>query len=200
MTTDNHRDHDESSSICNILKRQQILKSSAKVGSLCFAILPLKLLPPYLLPLIRYVRLKQYGKSSVPRHHSGGGEMGILFGFYCCYNSEPLKMSWYYSLSLACLLRWRSAADSTAGTAASTDKLKWWGAIRERKSVNEVILFQLGMGAGKFILLWTFSVILQGCLALKVMQDNKKLMKLRMCVTAAVWGKWKMQFWTGHSI
>lgn len=75
--------------------------------------------------------------------------MGILFGFSCRYDSEALKMSWYYSLSLACLLR-RSAADSAAGAAASTDKPEWWGAIRARWSANAATLFQQGMGAGKF--------------------------------------------------
>lgn len=48
--------------------------------------------------------------------------------------------------------------------------------------MNEAILFHLGMGAGEFILLWTISVIFQGCLALAVTQGNKGLMKLRRCV------------------
>lgn len=49
--------------------------------------------------------------------------MGILFGFYRRYDSEPLKISRNDSLSLACLLR-RSAAGNAAGAAASTGKLK----------------------------------------------------------------------------
>lgn len=128
MTTDNCRDRDEIFLHLQYPWPQKILTNSAKVVSLCFTTLPLKPVPLLLLPDTRYVRLKHCGKASIPGHHSGEGEMGILFGSNCCYNSEPLKMSWYCSLSLACLLQqW------AAGAAASTDKLKWWGAIREQK-------------------------------------------------------------------
>lgn len=60
--------------------------------------------------------------------------------------------------------------------------------------MNEVILFHLGMGAGKFILLWTISVIFQGCLALEGIQGNKQLMKLRRCVTVMVLERGKKPF------
>lgn len=106
----------------------------------------------------RYVRLKEYGKHSVPRYHSREGEIGIWSGFYRSYSFEPLKMSWYCGLSFS-FLPWRSVADSMAGTAASTDRLKWWGVIKMQESMNEAIPFHLGMAAGKFILLWTIYVI-----------------------------------------
>lgn len=48
---------------------------------------------PLLLLGTRYVRLKKHSKCSVPGYYSGGREIGIRFGFYCSYNSEPLKMS-----------------------------------------------------------------------------------------------------------
>lgn len=128
MTTDNCGDQDEIFLHLQYPLSQKILTNLAKVVSPRFPTLPPKPVPLLLLPDTRQDRLEHDGRASIPGHHSGEGEMDILFGFYCCSDSEPLQMSWYCSLSLACLLQQRAA-----GTAASTDRLQPWGAIREQK-------------------------------------------------------------------
>lgn len=148
MTTGKCRDWDEIFLHLQYPWPQKVLSNSAKV-SVCFTTLPLKPVPLLLLPDPRYDRLEHCGRASIPGHHSGEGEMGILFGFSCCYDSEALKISWYYSSFLACLLQ-QWAAGYSDGEGWESRKCEW---------SNPAPLYC----ADKCILLWTLSVISQPC-------------------------------------